>query len=318
MDQLSEYLSDFHASAVVTGHFTLRAPWAFDKEAVLGVPFRICRGAPYFLELEGQEAVFVQPGDVVLLPHGSQHRMSSDPLLTSRPFLTMLAERGMVASYDTPLEIDVGGEGEACELHTAIVGFPNAQRHPLFAVLPPLIHIRDGDPAISPWLKHTLQTFIEESMTCQPGWTIAAARLSDVLFVQMIRAHAIENPGAGTNWLRGLFDKQIGKAILAIRREPGAPWDLVRLAEVAAMSRSRFAARFTELVGVAPMTHVTDVRMYAATKALTVPGARVGAVAAGVGYESEKSFTRAFKRWCGVSPSAWASQPLGVKNDLEA
>lgn len=307
VDQLNEYLEDFHANAVVTGHFTLRAPWSFDKDAVQGVPFRICRGAPYYLSLEGQSPVLVQPGDVVLLPHGDWHRMSSDPDHPPISFNSILAEKGLVPKYDTPLEFEAGGGGAACELHTAIVGFPNAKRHPLFGILPALIHIRADDPAVSPWLKSTLQTFIEESMSCQPGWTIAAARLSDVLFVQMIRAHVFQHSQTTASWLRGLFDPQIGKTILAIRRDPGSAWNLSTLAETAGMSRSRFAARFTELVEMAPMAYVTDVRMHFAAHELTARPTRISTIASRVGYESEKSFTRAFKRWCGLSPGAYAS-----------
>ncbi len=306
VDQLNEYLADFHANAVVTGHFTLRAPWSFDKEAVQGVPFRICKGAPYHLFLDGQVPVLVQPGDVVLLPHGDRHRMSSDLDSPPTSFNSILAEKGLVPTFDTPLEFEAGGDGAACELHTAIVGFPNARRHPLFGILPALIHIRADDPAVSQWLKSTLQTFIEESISCQPGWTIAAARLSDVLFVQMIRAHIFQHPLTTTSWLRGLFDPQIGKTILAIRRDPGSAWSLSMLAETANMSRSRFASRFTELVKMAPMTYVTEVRMHFASNELTARPTRISTIASRAGYESEKSFTRAFKRWAGISPGAYA------------
>ncbi|MGS0891250.1 AraC family transcriptional regulator [Burkholderia stagnalis] len=310
MDQLSQFLSDFHANAVVTGHFTLHEPWSIDKEAVHGVPFRLCRGAPYYLEAEGFEPVRIEPGDVVLLPHGTRHRMCSDLDCPSKPFFSLVTERGIVPRYDTPLEFESEGAGPVCELHTAIVGFPDGQRHPLFSILPPVIHIRDSDPAISSWLKLTLRAFIEESMACQPGWSIAATRLSDVLFIQMIRAHIQAHMGTGANWVAGLFDPQIGKPLLAVLREPGANWSLEKLASLAAMSRSRFASRFTTIVGVAPMTHVTEVRMNAAAKALTTSGARISQIATQVGYESEKAFTRAFKRWAGVAPSIYVQQPL--------
>jgi AraC family transcriptional regulator, alkane utilization regulator len=310
MDQLSQFLSDFHANAVVTGHFTLHEPWSIDKEAVHGVPFRICQGAPYYLKAEGLEPLWIEPGDIVLLPHGICHRMCSDLDYPAKPFFSLLAEKGVVPRYDTPLEFEGDGSGAVCELHTAIVGFPDGQRHPLFSILPSVIHIRDSDPAISPWLKLTLRAFIEESMSCQPGWSIAATRLSDVLFVQMIRAHIQAHLGTDANWVAGLFDPQIGKPLLAVLRDPAADWSLERLASLAVMSRSRFASRFTTIVGIAPMTHVTNVRMNAAAKALTTSDARISQIATQVGYESEKAFTRAFKRWAGVAPSRYVQQPL--------
>lgn len=281
MDQLSEVLADVHANAVVTGHFTLHAPWAFDKPAVQGIPFRICRGAPCWLHVDDEPPVLMREGDVVLLPHGSPHRLSSAPEVPPVPFDTLLAERGIVPRSDTPLELDVAGAGPACELHTAIVGFPSGHRHPLFAILPAVIHIRHDDPAVAPWLKSTLQTFIEESMACQPGWMIAAARLSDVLCVQIVRAYLLQSEGVGPHWLKGLLDRQIGRAVLAVHRAPGDDWDVAALSARAGMSRSRFVARFTTLVGRPPMAHVTDVRMHLAaaklaTRTLRGRGGRCG------------------------------------------
>jgi AraC family transcriptional regulator, alkane utilization regulator len=310
-DPLSEFLADFHANTVVTGHFTLHEPWSIDKEAVHGVPFRLCSGAPYYIQPEGHAPVRVEAGDVVLLPHGTRHRLCSDLDHPPRPFFSLLAEQGVVPRYDTPLAFEASGTGPVCELHTAIVGFPEGERHRLFSILPPLIHLRDNDPAISPWLKLTLRTLIEDSMACRPGWMIAATRLSEVLLIHMIRAHLYAHMEHGVHWVAGLFDPQIGKPLLEILRAPGADWSLEKLADLAAMSRSRFAERFTQLVGVAPMTYVTQLRMSAAAKALASPGARISRVAADAGYESEKAFTRAFKRWAGVSPGSYGRQQAG-------
>lgn len=320
MDQLSEVLAEVRANAVVTGHFTLEAPWAFLKQAVQGIPFRICRGAPCYLQVEGSPPLRLESGDVVLLPHGSPHRMGSDLSHPAVSFDSLLAERGIVPDPETPLRLsahlpsteDDKAPGDLCELHTAIVGFPSAHRHPLFEILPPVIHIRRDDPAVAPWLRTTLQTFIEESMACEPGWMVAAARLCDVLCVQMVRGYVLGQSGTGPHWLKALLDRQVGKVVLAIHRNPAAAWDMQQFAELACMSRSRFIARFTALVGKAPMAHLTDVRMHAAAAALATGSARVSEIADQAGYTSEKAFSRAFKRWAGDSPREYRQRTVDL------
>lgn len=307
IDRLSEILGDLRASAVVTGRFALHAPWSINKPAVAGVPFRIGSGAGYYLRIEGLPAIKVDPGDIVLLPHGDRHVMASDLSLPSVPFDTLLAQKGIIPRFDTPLHLDAGGDGPRSDLYTAIIDFPGSGRHPLFSILPRLVHIREGDPAVAPWLQTTLRSFIEESMSQKPGWTIAATRLSDVLFVQIIRAHLSERAGMGANWVNALFDPKIGKAILEMWRSPGEDWTIPRLAELAIMSRSRFVARFTHQVGEAPIAHLTGVRMYNAAIKLSARTLRISEIATAVGYASEKAFARAFKRWAGVAPSAYAA-----------
>ncbi len=70
------------------------------------------------------------------------------------------------------------------------------------------------------------------------------------------------------------------------------------------MSRSAFAARFTELVGEPAMAYVARWRMHLALTALREEGATVGELADRLGYRSEAAFSRAFKRVIGVAPGA--------------
>ncbi|KAA1006862.1 AraC family transcriptional regulator [Paraburkholderia panacisoli] len=304
-DLLSDILADLRADAVVTGRFTLSAPWAIRKPAVSGAPFRMCTGSPFYLIVEGEPPVYVKPGDFVLLPHGDEHIMASSLDVRPVPFDSLMADKGIHPRFDTPLEFTAGGGGATSELYTGIVVYRDIMRSPLFSVLQTLIHVRADDPAVAPWLVSTLQSFIQESMTCQPGWEIAASRLSDVLFVQLLRAH-LQSTANHSGWLRGLADPQIGRAVALIHREPRRDWSVASLAAAAGMSRSRFSARFMEVVGDTPIGHLTAYRMYLASGELTRGRRTLIEIAEKVGYTSEKAFARAFHRWSGMAPRRYA------------
>src|SRR5699024_10914696 len=81
-------------------------------------------------------------------------------------------------------------------------------------------------------------------------------------------------------------------------------WTVAALADELAMSRSAFAARFTELVGEPVMHYVTRWRMRVAVSALRDDGATVAELAHRLGYRSEAAFARAFKRVIGVAPGS--------------
>ncbi len=129
-------------------------------------------------------------------------------------------------------------------------------------------------------------------------------RLSDVLVVQALRAWLESDPAAQSGWLGALQDPQIGRAISLIHREPGRDWTVASLADKIPMSRSAFAARFTELVGEPAMSYVTRWRMHLAAAALRDEGATVAELADRFGYRSEAAFARAFKRVVGSPPGA--------------
>lgn len=302
MDPLSDVLGDLRADAVVTGRFTFGAPWSLRKPALDGAPFRTAMGEPFWLVVAGMAPVRIEPGDCVLLPHGHEHVMCSSldepPVL----FQDMMSAQGIEPKLDTPLAFRAGGPGAVSDLYTGVVMFRERARNPLLAALPPLIHIRAGDPAVPALLTTTIAGFIEESMQRGSGWRVAVARLADVLFVQILRAYLGAHGGASTHWLRGMSDPQLGRAIASMHEMPQRAWTVEQLADIAGMSRSKFCLRFRELVGESPMSYLTAHRMYLAADRLAGAGARVSDVADAVGYASEKAFTRAFRRCYGLPP----------------
>jgi AraC-like DNA-binding protein len=154
------------------------------------------------------------------------------------------------------------------------------------------------------WIQSTLRLMAAEARELRPGGETIVTRLADILVIQAIRAWIEQDPAAQTGWLGALKDHQIGRALTLIHREPAHDWSVASLADEVAMSRSAFAARFTQLVGETPMYYVTRWRMQVAQNVLQVGDATVGEIALRLGYGSEAAFSRAFKRFHGIPPGA--------------
>ena len=176
-------------------------------------------------------------------------------------------------------------------------------------ILPPAIHLEpSGSPQLD-WLQATLRLMAAEARELRPGGEAVITRLADILVVQAIRSWLESDPAAQSGWLGALQDKQIGRAIALIHREPARQWTVAGLARELAMSRSAFAARFTDLVGEPVMHYVARWRMQVAVDSLRDGEATVGQLANLLGYRSEAAFARAFKRVVGVPPGAVRRQP---------
>jgi AraC-like DNA-binding protein len=179
-----------------------------------------------------------------------------------------------------------GGGGEGIDMVCGAVRFDHPVARKLLAVLPRILTL---DPATSPtqleWLRSTLRLMALEAEGLRPGGETMITRLSDVLVVQALRAWLESDPAAQSGWLGALRDPQIGRAISLIHREPGRPWTVASLADQIPMSRSAFAARFTELVGE--------------------PARRNrGRTRGSFRLSLEAAFARAFKRVIGTPPGA--------------
>ena len=148
----------------------------------------------------------------------------------------------------------------------------------------------------------TLRFISREAKALRPGGETVITRLADILVIEMIRDWMDSEPERG--WLAALRDEQVGRALGSIHREPGRRWTVAALAEQAAMSRSAFSARFSELVGEPPLHYLTRWRMQLARMRLRETSDPISVVARGLGYRSEAAFCRAFRRLFGVSPGS--------------
>jgi AraC-like DNA-binding protein len=130
-------------------------------------------------------------------------------------------------------------------------------------------------------------------------------RLSEVMFVEVLRRFLRTKPQDDSGWLVGLRDPLVGRALGVLHKSYGESWTLERMARQVGASRSTLADKFTHIVGIPPMQYLLQWRMQIAAGRLAGSSAKLYAIAREVGYESETTFSRAFKRVTGQTPKAW-------------
>ncbi len=318
MDVLSEVLSICRAERAVTAHFHLFAPWGLRSDGVAGsAVIRMARGAPWWVAVPGGKPLLVSPGDLVMLPLGAPHWMASAPDAPTVPFAELLTQRTPGARDEAPLALRHGGAGEACEMFSALLWFSAYCRHSVLRVLPPLIHVRAGELALAGSLAGIMEALVTETLAQRPGWRLSASRMGELLLVNILREHWLRAAASSeTGWWRGLADPAIARAITAMHREPARGWSVEALAREAAMSRSRFSDRFKALVGDTPMGYLGAHRMALAAQQLEAGHLPMAQVAQSAGYESDKVFARAFQRWAGLSPTAYARREAASRSAM--
>jgi AraC-like DNA-binding protein len=286
-----------------------KGDWALRFHAFNGGMFHIVREGCCWL-LCGEQKLKVEVGELVILSQGTEH---------------IIADR-----VDAPLCADIyppHDSAEQCQrmrwgsdgVHTVLIcgtfHFHNFRGASLLPVLPPIIHFR-AEHVQQHGLAPIITALIEEANTERQGKNVVLHRLADILFVQAIRACMADPTTQAQGWLAGLRDPQIAAALAEIHSDPARNWTVERLATRAAMSRSAFAARFTELIGISPIEYLTNWRMQLAIRLLDHFHLSIEEIAGRVGYSSEIAFGRAFKRVFFISPSAYRRDMQALPHKL--
>jgi AraC-like DNA-binding protein len=231
--------------------------------------------------------------------------MASSPELRGKPDLAMYYR-----PIDTHLPftlIDGSGGDERTRLVCGYLGCDVRPFNPLLSALPALMCVRrpvDG----SAWVTDLLRLALAEGGSKRAGSESILAKLSELMFVEVIRRHIESLPEGARGWLSGLRDPHIGMALRLIHARPAKQWTLEGLAQEVGLSRTVFAGRFTDYVEVSPMQYVARWRLQLASRLLEQAGVSISQAGAEVGYESEAAFNRAFKKFVGVTPGEWRRQ----------
>jgi AraC-like DNA-binding protein len=316
-DALSDALRMIRLNGAAFFDVTVRAPWA------LAAP-RSDRCAPYVMPsarhvieyhvvtcgrcwggLVNGEPVRLQEGDILIFPQGDAHILSSDPGLRCEPDLEIYKS---LTDAKLPVPITAGSDnGEAAQIVCGFLGYDASLRHPLLAALPRVIHAPAHARSPGSWLDSLIPAVVAESKHKRPGGESILGRMSELMFVEVVRQYVETLPPAERGWLAGLRDKAVGGALNLIHSRPAHDWTIEQLAGEVGSSRSTLAERFNDFVGCPPIQYLINLRMQLATGLLSDGSKSIAEIAERVGYESEAAFSRAFKRSIGQPPSAWRS-----------
>lgn len=274
----------------------------------------ILKGAGW-ASIPGVTSTWFEAGDVLVLPHGDPYSMLSGP---GQPpefdvEATMSFFRDMAAGR-LPFVIKEGGGGEPrSEFVCGFLGCDMRPFNPVLSTLPRLLRIKRSDDGYEGLLSRLIDLTLAEARQPRVGGESIRLRLSELVFLEVMRQYLETLPAHETGWLSGLRDPAIGKVLVMLHEEPAYPWTLNELASRACMSRAALAARFAHVVGHPPMQYLTLWRMQIAARRLADSSIKVAAVGREIGYESEAAFSRTFKKTVGVSPAAWRDRAVETR-----
>jgi AraC-like DNA-binding protein len=260
----------------------------------------------------GEPAVQLHAGDVLLIPHGSAYVMSDSADGCARAPLDdpeALEFFRALGAGELPFVIE-DGEGDVST--RVVCGFLGCDMHPfnpVLSALPSLVRLGRPEDASEDRIRGLVDLALSESRGNGPGSRAVLLRLSELLFIEVVRRCVNRMRGSAGGWLDALDDPVVGPALRCLHQAPAEPWTLERLAARVGISRSRLVERFAETVGEPPMLYLTRWRMQLASQLLIEGADKVAVVAEQVGYCSESAFSRAFKRHVGVSPASWRRHP---------
>ena len=252
------------------------------------------------IEIATGERRIVSAGDVLLLPFADAHKFWHGDF-TDMAFGPDIMRPGPARGLWT---VDHGGGGPATRMVCGFIESAEFLFAPVFRSLPPLLVDRTGEDKVSALITSTVRQILDLADAAAPGTELMLGRLMELLFVEVIRRYAEQLPAEAKGWFAALNRPIVGRALQLIHADPARRWIVDDLAREAGASRTVLVERFQEVLGQAPIEYVTGWRMQLAAERLRTTRDPIATIAADVGYESEASFNRAFKRVTGATPGA--------------
>ena len=294
-DALSDVMQRIRLKSCVYFQREFHTPWAMRIEGTGYAQFHVITRGTCVVTVDGQSHD-CSTGDVLFFPRGQGHVLADqpdrDPLSGAQVMASFEGSDPCFAEGGSPTRVICGHYEYRTDIH-----------HPLLTDLPDLVHVRTMD-VLGETSNTAVLPLIMKELACQnPGRSLIVERYAEVLLIHTLRMHysGSKHP---RGFYAGLADARLERAISRIHRDFSSPIGLADLANSAAMSRSAFAQHFKQTVNLSPIEYLTRWRMLAAKDFLNDTDLSIARVAEHVGYESDISFSRAFKREYGITPSS--------------
>ena len=323
MDVLSEVLRAVKLDGAMFYNAEFSAPWAarsIDARTVTSslspnsqhvIIFHLLTEGRAYAHVEGDDRpIPLNAGDILIVPHGDAHILGNGLSVTPvdrAQVLEQVLSQGLKVSR-------MGGGGEITKFVCGYMACEPQLSRVFLGGLPPILKVSIRDDASGQWLENSIRYSVDNVDPSRPGDETVLAKLSEVLFVETLRRYIALLPPEQTGWLAGVRDPEIGKALAMLHRKPADPWTIASLANEVGISRSTLAERFRRYLSETPMAYLTRWRLQLGTQMLTSTSSSVAHIASEVGYDSEPSFNRAFKREFGIPPARFRKQWRSTPN----
>lgn len=316
MDAFSQILSGVKLNGAVFFSAEFSAPWGLTTPPGKVIAETVAPGAEHLvlyhlvieggavIELEDGTSMKLEPGDVVIFPHGDPHHMSSGKG-AKRPFPNYGISTKIKSRDLSPLQ--AGGGGDTSRFVCGYMTCDPYLSRPVLNGLPSVFKVNIRADRSGHWLESSILHLVEEAASGRVGSEAMLAKLSEALFVDTLRRYIAGLPEQQVGWLAGTRDPIVGKSLGLLHSRIAHPWTIADLADEVGISRSALVERFTRYLSEPPMTYLTRWRLQLAARSLERTSRGVAEIAADVGYESEAAFNRAFKREFGQPPGRYRS-----------
>ena len=323
-DTLSDLLRSVRLRGAVFFYVSLRDQWSAEAPPAKEIAEAVMPGCEHVMEyhmiakghgwatVAGLAPVKLSAGDIVMFPQGDRHVISSAPDLVPMPRIAewVFARRNDPKPFPVAVRQGIVSDGGRLPIDAAdaivVCGFLGCDIrpfNPLVAALPRILHLPASHAG--GWVASVIDQAVIESHDRRPGGDAVLERLSEMMFVDAARRYLVSLPEDATGWLAGLRDRFVGKALALMHERPEHPWSVDALAHEVGLSRSALHERFVLYLGQPPIQYLASWRIQLGARLLRESNRNVATIALDVGYDSEASFSRAFKRMLGMPPAAW-------------
>ncbi|WP_201587793.1 AraC family transcriptional regulator [Psychrobacter jeotgali] len=306
MDALSMLLENVHLCE--TKYYSLKGSgnWSYSITRKDTILFYLVMSGSFCIDV-GDNSRKAHTGDMIMIPNAYQHvcyALDYDGS-NAKPLDDMLLK-----CEEHMIELNADNYNSAEKPDSSLIliqcQYDKEMIRPLLSVLPQILPDHEDQPESRfEILDVGIKLLSLESEHERMGKTAVINHWASIMMIECLRTHIESLPEATDCWLQAMKDPYLTKALAVMHNAPNQNWTIHKLAEVAGMSRSSFAQRFKDVVGMPPLTYLIDYRLRLAARYLRLQQNSISRISEMVGYASDSTFSQAFKRVHGISPKAY-------------